>query len=290
MNMSSCHLYAFLTVVLWSTSYVATKIIVASFSPGPVAVLRCIAAAAALAAVAAALKKLRPPKMRDLPIFLVSSLCGLGIYFPVFNYGMTMVGPTTSCVIISLTPVLAAVLASVFFKEHLTPAGWLAIAVSFCGILLMTLWDGTMNINAGVLWTLLAAVLFSVHNVLQRLLLRTYDARTITFYNFFIAVLTLLPFLPRGVSEAEAAPSAHLLVLAYLGVICSACAFLLWMKALVLAPKTSYVTNYMFITPFLALLLELAVLGQWPDAGAILGGLVILAGLALFAVAGKRKK
>ncbi len=285
---STCHIYALITVLIWSVSYVGTKIAGASFSSGAMGAVRSWSAVVVLMAFAAALR-LAPPRPRDWPLFIASGVTGIGLYLIAFNSGMASIGPTTSCVIIALSPVIAAVLASFFFREHLTPVGWIAIGTAFCGILLMALWEGTMNINVGIVWTALAAVLFAVYNLLQRLLARRgYEARVITAYSFVVGAVFLLPYLFQAVPQVRAAPLSHTAVVLLLGVFPSAVAYFLWAKALAAAPKTSYVTNYMFVTPFASLVMELAILRQWPDTGAVLGGILILGSLVLFALAGKR--
>ncbi len=286
---SMCHVYAFITILIWSTAYVGTKIVAGTFSSGSIAVMRCLSASVVLLLAAAALR-LPAPKKRDLPWFALSALSGISLYLYCFSRGMTSIGPTTSCVLIALTPVITAVLAFLLFGERLSPIGWLAIGAAFCGVLLMALWEGTMNINIGVFWTALAALLFAVYNLMQRTLSRRgYEPRGITAYSFAIGSVFLLPYLFEAVPQVLAAPLWHTVVVALMGVFPSAVAYFLWVKALSLAPKTSYVTNYMFLTPFASLALELAFLRQWPDTGAVLGGILILASLVLFAVAGKKE-
>lgn len=283
-----CHFYALLTVLIWSTAYIGTPVVSASYSAGALGLLRCLSAAAALAAITLALRLPRP-RARDLPFFALSGLTGMALYLVLFNSGFATIGPTTSCVIVALSPVLSALLAAALFRERLTPLGWFAIGAAFCGILLMALWEGTMRINIGVVWTALAALSFAVYNLLQRKLGRGYDPRVITAYSFAAGAVFLLPYLFQAARQMRAAPPNHTLVVLFLGVFPSAIAYLLWVKALAIAPKTSYVTNYMFVTPFASLVLELWILRQWPDMGAVLGGIVILASLALFAAAGKRQ-
>lgn len=286
---SLAHLYAFITVAIWSTAYVGTKIASASFSPGGLGVLRIFAATGVLIAVAAA-RKLAPPRLRDWPAFALTGLCGIALYQLLFTKGFADIGPTTSCVIIAASPVFSAVLAYFVFRERLSAWGWASIALAFCGILVMALWDGSMTVNLGVVWTALASILFAVSNLLQRGLSRSYGSLAVNAYGFIAAALLLSPFLPDAVREMRVAPASHTAIVVLLGVFCSAIAFLFWVKALSLAVKTSYVTNYMFVTPFLSTVLELVVLRQWPDAGTILGGAIIMASLVIFALAGKYEK
>jgi drug/metabolite transporter (DMT)-like permease len=198
--------------------------------------------------------------------------------------------PTTSCIIISTSPIITAFLAQAVFGERPGRAGWLGIGTAFAGILIITLWDGELLVSGGVVWMLAAAVLISLYNVLQRGLGRYFGPLEITAYSFFAGTLLLLPFLPGAVEEVRTATFNHTALVCFLGICPSALAYLSWAKALALAPKTGNVSNYMFLTPFLALLLEYFVTGELPGSGTFVGGAVILAGLAFFVVAGKGQR
>jgi len=92
----------------------------------------------------------------------------------------------------------------------------------------------------------------------------------------------LLVFLPSAIRDLQTAPPSAILTILYLGIFPSAIGFLLWTKALSMANQMSEVTNFMFITPLLATVLEFAISGELPDPGTMIGGMVILAGLLLF--------
>ena len=62
-----------------------------------------------------------------------------------------------------------------------------------------------------------------------------------------------------------------------------------WTKAFAKAKQTSQVSNYMFVTPFLASLLGFLLAGEVPDRATLVGGAIILAGLLLFNFGGSLK-
>lgn len=273
--------YALMTVVFWSSAYVFTKVALACFSVPSLAFLRCAVASFCLGCVLG-MKKTRFPGVAVLPRFVLSGAVGFALYIVAFNKGATLLNATTSCIIISTSPIITALLARVCYGERLRRSGWVAIITAFCGICVMTLWDGSFSASWGILWTVVAAVLISVYNILQRSLAPQFGALTVTAWSFFAGTILLLPFLPAAMSELQGAPTEHIFLVCFLGVCPSAAAYLLWAKALSTAPRTSVVTNYMFLTPFLALLLEYAVTGAVPGAGTFIGGALILASLALF--------
>jgi drug/metabolite transporter (DMT)-like permease len=73
-----------------------------------------------------------------------------------------------------------------------------------------------------------------------------------------------------------------------LGVFSSTVAFIAWSKAFAKAKDTSSVSNYMFVTPFLASVLGVVIGGETIAPSTVLGGLIILAGLLLFNLSGRR--
>lgn len=281
-------LYAFSTVFLWSTAYVFTKLALLSFSPSVLGLLRCLVGTACLMLVVGA-KGLAWPERKALPGFIFSGAVGFALYLIVFNTGSALLNATTSCIIISTSPLITALLAVFVFRERMGAFRWLTILLAFSGVVIMCLWDGEFAISEGLLWMLGAAFLISSYNIAQRWLGRRYAPLQITAYSFFFGTVLLLGFLPKALEQVPAAPWPQIGLVCFLGVFPSALAYLFWSKALALAPKTSQVTNYMFVTPFLALGLEYIVMGALPGSGTFVGGAVVLLGLALFFAAGKRE-
>ena len=286
-NLFMSQIYAFLTVFLWSSAYVFTKIALESFSFASLALLRCGVASLCLGAVLAVRKK--PfPGLTSLPWFAVSGATGFALYILVFNMGSVSLNPTTSCVIISTSPIITALLAQLFFKEDLGPLRWVALVLAFCGILVMTLWDGSFSISDGTVWMLAAAICISAYNIMQRLLAKRFEPLTITAYSFFAGTLLLAPFTPGAVEQLGSAPASHLWLVIFLGACPSALAYVLWTKALSIAPTTGNVSNYMFMTPFMALLLEYGVTDNLPGFATFAGGGIIMASLGIFIWASRR--
>lgn len=284
----SCHAYALVTVFLWSSAYVFTKVALSHFSVSALGLLRCGIAAAVLLLYLFAWRT-GLPRLRDWPWFFLSGATGFALYLLFFNQGMRSLGPTESCIIISTSPIITAALARAAFREKLTLAGWAAIGGAFGGILLMTLWNSSMRLSWGIIWMLLAAVSISAYNCIQRYLSDRYAPVYITACSFACGVIPLLYLLPETALQVSAAPVSQIALVVYLGIFPSALAYLCWAKALAKAEKTSMVANYMFLTPLLALLLEYLVLGRWPGAGTFVGGTVILCSLALFVSSSKKK-
>lgn len=285
----SFHFYGFVAVAFWSTSYVFTKLIVDAYTPSSLAFLRILVACIVMAGILAIGRTPVPPK-RELHRFVLPGLLGFSIFYYCFNKGTTLTNPTTVVIAIATASVFTPVMARIFCGERLRPAGWLAIFLAFAGICIMTLWDGAMQLNLGVVWCTGAAICLAIYNLLQRSLSRSYSPLVINAYSFFAAIVPMVVFAPAAAKEVAAAPLWMTLIVVFVGVFPSAISYLAWVKSLAIAPKTSYTTNYMFLTPLLTAILEFALMRQFPDAPTIIGGVIILGSLALFAFVGKSGK
>lgn len=277
----SFHPYAMVTILFWSLAYVLTRLALQYFTALSLGFLRYAVASAALVVVCL-VRRIPLPRLRDVPWFVASGAAGFFLYMIAFNTGTVYVTAATSSVVIASVPVFTALLASVVFKEKLARHQWAAIAVEFAGILVLTLYGSSFSVNMGVLWLLLAAVLLSLYNLLQRRLTRTYSALQASTYSIFIGTLLLAVFAPKVVGEAAAAPPMQLVYVLMMGVFSSALAYIAWAKAFELAPRTSLVSNYMFFTPFITGILGFLLAGEMPEASTWIGGLFIIGGSILF--------
>jgi drug/metabolite transporter (DMT)-like permease len=283
------HPYAIIAIVLWALAYVVTRLALRHFSVFSLGALRHVAASMALL-IAVPLLKIRPPNKKDWGWFLLSGATGFGVYTVIFNKGIETINAATSSTVISTVPIFAALFAVFIYKERLKPLQWLSIAAGFTGVAVLALLggEGGLSLNEGIIWSLGAAFIIAFYNLIQRRLTKTYTPMQATAYSIFLGTLMLLVFLPGSVEEAAAAPAEQIVYVLFLGIFPSAVGFFCWSKALAVADKTSSVTNYMFVTPFLTAVLGFYMAGEHVDAATIAGGGIVILSLVLYKVAERR--
>jgi drug/metabolite transporter (DMT)-like permease len=277
----SFHTYAIITDLFWSSAFVFTRLALRYISPFSLGFLRYLAASLALIAVLAAIR-IKPPEKKDWPLFITAGLPGFALYVTAFNIGSVTVPAATGNVIISFVPVLTALLALFFYKEKLAGLQWLAIGVQFIGIVILSLYDGVFTANFGFVWLLIASVLVSVYNLLQRKLVRKYPAFVSTSYSILAGTVFLFVFAPAAVSEMQTAPFNVWLYVIFLGVFSGAVAYVCWSKAFEKAEKTSQVSNYLFVGPLLTSVLGFFIAGEIPSAATLTGGAIVILGAVMF--------
>lgn len=272
---------AFSTVMLWSTGFVFTRIAVRHIAPLPLGLLRYGFAAIVLIIIGF-VKRIGFPRLRDVPQFIGLGALGFALYQILFNIAMTTISAATASVVTATVPVLAALFATILFKEHLGSIGWIAVVVEFSGILMLTLWEREVSIGWGLAWMLAAAVSFAAYNLIQRFSTKKYTPLQSTVYSIVASTLLLMPFLPEAVQTLATAPWQPIAAVVFMGIFPSAIGFLLWTRALSIAHHIGDVTNFMFVTPLLSTFLEILLIGDVPDTGTIVGGATILFGVILF--------
>ena len=283
---NSFHIFALITIVFWSLPNVFTRLAMQHFTAPSLAFLRFLIASLILLVIVL-VAHIKPPRLRDLPQFIVGGLVGFGIYMIVFNLGQSMVGSAMGSVIIATVPVVTALLALRFFHERLLAHQWVAIAIEFLGVLVLTLLEGVVALNAGVFWLLFAVVLFAVYNLIQRHITREYTGLQASIYCIFFGTLFLAVFAPQAFGELSTAPPEQWLYLLILAIGPGAISYVAWAVALSKSKNTAQVTNYMFLTPFLAAIVGFLVAGEIPNFATFFGGGIILIGVALFNFGGK---
>lgn len=275
------HFYAIITIIFWALAFVFTKLTLQYFDVYSLSFLRYFSASLTLI-VMIFFMKINKPKKEDFLIYLFSGTIGFSIYVILFTKGTGMVSSATGSIVIAMVPVFTALFSSIFYNEKLKTYQWFAIGIEFIGILVLTLMNGIFSINEGVLWLLLAALCLATYNLLQRKLTKKYTAIEASTYSIFIGTVFLFIFAPRAIQKTIVAPIEQLVYVSILGIFSSALAYIFWAKAISLAEKTTYVSNYMFVTPFLTTILGFIMMGEVPDYSTILGGIIILTGLFLF--------
>lgn len=283
------HVFALTTILFWSLAYVLTRMALKYFSAFPLGLLRYAAASVAMLVFVLAMK-IKAPKKEDWIWVLLSGFFGFFLYMISFNKGCETATASTSSVVIATVPAITAVLARVFFGEKLALHQWIATAVELSGVVCMTLLGRIFSLNTGLVWLILAALSLSAYNILQRKLTKSNTGLQSSAFSIFAGTLMLCIFLPSTTKEAAAAPGIAFVYVIILGVFSSAAAYACWTQALKTAKKTTSVSNYMFITPFLTTLLGFLLAKETPDMTTIIGGSVILLGAMLFNFGGILRK
>lgn len=271
------------TLLLWASAFVAIRHLGDDFSPGALSLGRLLVGAACLAAVALP-RGLARPAGRDLLGIVLIGVLWFGVYNVALNAGERRVDAGTAAMLIQVSPVLIAVLATVALAEPFTRTLGAGLALAFSGVAVIALAGQQPGVSGhdvvGVGLCLLSAVVYSVSVVMQKPIMARVPAVQVTWLACTVGAIACLPFAPALVREVGAAPASSVGWLVYLGVFPTAIAFTTYAVALRQMSASSLgVTTY--LVPPITIVLGWAFLGETPPALAYLGGVVALLGVAV---------
>jgi drug/metabolite transporter (DMT)-like permease len=276
------------TLVLWSSAFVAIRHLGRTFSPGALSLGRLLVGALALGAVLAVRGSGRPgprlPGRRHWPGLVAIGLLWFGLYNVALNAGERRVDAGTAAMLIQLSPVLIAVLAAVFLHERATAMLGVGLLVAFGGVVLISLAtsgpDGADRDPLGVALCLVAAAAYAVSLILQKSLVGRLSALQVTWAACTVGALACLPFAADLVHDARSASLADVGWVVYLGLFPTAIAFTTYAFALThMSAGNLSVTTY--LVPPITVLMGWALLSETPPAMAYVGGALCLLGVAL---------
>lgn len=269
---------AFITLLFWSSSFLATKLVLKTLDSMTLAILRYTIAAIILI-ILAVVKKFKFPEIKDLPLIVLSGLSGFSLYMICFNLGVSSLTSATASVIIACSPILTSILSSIFLNEKVSKKAWAFIFVSFIGILILTLWEGVFSLNFGVVWMFLSALLTAIYNITQKKLLQKFTAMEATSYSMIAGGIVLLIYSPKTITKFLTIDLKTFLIVFYIAFFVGIVGYMLWTKALELADTTGEVANFIFLNPLFATILGIIFLNEKITIPTLVGGALILIGI-----------
>ena len=272
---------AFLAVFLWASAFPATRYALQYYSPVSLMVLRFGAASITLGIIGL-LKRIKLPRLKDLPLFAASGLSGVFLYSYLFNTGSVSVSAGVSSFIIASSPVFTMVLTMVFLKEAIRPRCWIGILISCLGLAAVTLTQSSdFSFSMGLLLVIGAAVSSGVYSAIMRSVTKKYTAFEATTYTIIAGTLGTLLFLPTAINEVPGSNITVNLIVILMGIFPAAVAYLAWSYALSKAKKTTHVIVFSYLIPFISALIAYIWLRETLSLFTLAGGLIIIGGMVL---------
>lgn len=280
---------ALLLVVLWGVNFVVIKWGLRGVSPFVLGALRFT-----LAAVPAVFL-LRPPKV-PLRLYwgygLTSGLGQFAFLFVAIKVGM----PAGMASLVAQSQALFTVLlAAVFCHERPQGVQLVGMVLAAAGLAVIGAAQGVAMPIAGFVLTLCAALCWAVGNLASRALARHGPVNVLAFV-VWSSLIPPLPFLglacliegPRSVGASLSAMDVRSwLAVAYLAFVATLAGYGLWNR-LLRTYAASLVVPFTLLIPVVGLLASFVAFGERLSVAQALGGLLVIAGLAVPMLAGLR--
>ena len=293
------HLVAFVVVAIWGSTFVSTKmLLLAGLTPAQIFTLRFIIAYVLLLVYSLVMQKSRGKSFllfskcwQDEVLMFALGITGGTLYFLTENSAMNYTTTTNTSLIVSLSPLVASFLISLFFRSlRLTRVQALGSLMAALGVVVVVL-NGHFVLHLSPLGDSLAfgaALCWGFYSMLMIPANLKYDTIFVTRKVFIYGLLAMIPYFllfPEesqifNFSTLQSFNSSILLNLLFLGCVASMLCFLAWNWVL---KKLGAVvaTNYVYFNPVTTILFAWAILSEQITIYFLLGTALILLGMFL---------
>jgi len=272
---------AAVTVVLWASAFVAIRSAGGHFAPGALAFGRLLVASLALGVVWLLRGGGWPPRAAW-PGILGSGVLWFGLYMITLNWGEREVDAGTAAMVVTIGPILIALLGGWLLREGFPRRLGAGMAVSLAGAIVVGISEsgGGRTSIIGVVLCVAAAVCYAAGVVFQKPALGYASAVQVTAFGCFAGTVACLPFAGQFASQLSSAPVGATLNVVYLGLFPTTLGFTTWAYALARTTSGKMgATTY--AVPGLVVVMSWLILGQVPRWLTMAGGALCLAGVAI---------
>ena len=283
------HLVAFLTVAIWGTTFVWTKLLIINgLSPAQIFTLRFVIAYVLLLGFSLwrGRHKWFSDSWRDELTMLGLGLTGGSMYFLTENESLRFTTATNTSLILCSCPLFAMLIIALFYKsERFSARQILGSVVALAGMAVVVL-NGHFILHLSPLGDTLAfsaCLCWALYTLLMKPVMGRYPAMFITRKVFFYGILTILPyyvFVPDMPSLDVLLRPAVMWNLLFLGSVASMLCYLTWswcMKGL----GAVVCTNWVYVNPITTIVAAWLILGEQITTYFLMGSVLIIAGMYL---------
>ncbi len=279
-------------VAVWGVAFSGIKVLLDDIGPYSLTWARLVLAATAYSVVLPFLPK-RESKREpgDVTRLVLLGVFGAAGYHLAVNWGEQYVSAGLASLLVACMPAMVAVLAAIFLKEHLSRRGIAGLVIAFAGVGVLALsGEGALETRsiAGVLVTLLAPISWSIYTILSKPLAARYDGVRLNVVGAWVGVGVVLPFAAADLHELSRLDAGGWLWMLYLGSFSTAGSYVVYAWALRRLPAT-VVASFVQLVPGTSLLSAWIILDEVPAPTAFLGGALVVLGVALLQIRGRKR-
>ncbi len=280
------HLVAFLTVAIWGTTFVATKVLMLNgLSPAQIFTLRFVVAYVLMLAFNH--RRLFAHTWRDELKMLLLGITGGSLYFLSENEAMNFTTTTNTSLIVCSCPLFAILLVRLVYRNssRIRLLQLLGSLLAFVGMVVVVL-NGRFVLHlspVGDALAFTACLCWAVYSLLMKSVSGSYSAAFITRKVFFYGVLTILPYYAFMPSLPDLSVFARPQVvgnLLFLGCLASMVCFLTW-NWVISKLGAVKATNWVYFNPITTMLFAAWVLNETITPYFLVGAVCILVGMYL---------
>ena len=279
------HIAAFLTILIWGTTFISTKVLLISFEPVEILFIRFMIGYFALWCVCPRRLKVRMRKQEW--YFAAAGLCGVTLYYLFENIALTYTLASNVGVIISIAPFFTVIFSCLFLHDRRPNIRFFAgFLIALAGIFLIS-FGGEKNLQlnpVGDLLAVIAAMIWAAFSTITKKIsgfgYNTIQTTRRTFFYGLIFMVPALLLMDFHIELQQFASLKNVLNLLFLGFGASALCFVTWNLAVKIlgSVKTSV---YIYMVPVITAVTSALILHEKLTRTIVSGIVLTLIGLFL---------
>jgi len=274
-----------LTMMIWGVTPVFLRSLSVGLGPADALVIRYVPIALICLVILAVTGKWRIARA-DWPRLLVISLVGLFGYSAASAYGFATIPAGIGGLIYATQPLFIVLLAVVLLGEKLTLYILSGLILAIAGTVLLVWDDLAANTTAqpylvGMLLLLFACCAWAFYSVPGKVIIQRYGTLSIAPMTLVIGTIPMLALAsPATIDTLHAMTSRQWLELLFLAGCSTFTAMFTWTYATARLPAST-MGPFLYLIPVIAVCAGALILGETVTLSTVLGGLLILAGVAI---------
>lgn len=276
------NLLALMTVLIWATTFISSKILLNTFTPLEVMFYRFVIAYFLLLIIHPKFHKIE--SLKEEAMFLLSGITGGSLYFLTENTAVKISQVSNVSLIVATAPIITAFLAHFFTKgERLNRNLILGFLIAISGVFLV-IFNGNFMLKLNPLGDILAlgaAISWAVYSITTKKFGSKYNHLYLTRKIFFYALLTMIPFLftsEFNFDMNKLLTFNSLSNLLFLGIVASSLCYVVWNFTV---DKLGVIktNNYIYLIPAITLIFSVLILNEKITLYSGLGAVLIFLGV-----------
>ena len=278
------HLLALLTVIIWGTTFVATKVLL-QHGLGPIDIMFYRFLLAYFCLLVISHKRLWADNWKDEGMLMLAGLTGGTLYFIAENTAIGISQASNVALLVCTTPIFTALLTHFIYKEPLRKNMMIGSIIALIGVGLVVFSGSViLKINPlGDFLSIMASLMWAVYCLILKPLGNRYPTIFITRKVFLYSILSLLVYFlfdPLCMQADVLLQPVVMYNLLFLGIVASMLCFIAWNTA-VKALGPSHTANYIYIQPMSTLVLSSIILSEIITLTSLIGAVCIIGGIYL---------
>ncbi len=273
-------------VLLWSTVATAFKLTLAEFTPIQMLTIASIVSALALTVICAVRGKLASILSTFVSnpwYYLLLGLINPLAYYLILFKAYDLLPASQAQAINYSWAITLTLMAALFLGQKIRKQDWVACSLSYFGVIVIATKGDILGLNfespLGVGLALLSTLLWAGYWILNAK--NKADPIVAVLLGFLVAIPFAIGIsIYEGTSWQQISPQGWLAV-TYVGLFEMGVTFVLWLSALKLTQNTARISNLIFASPFVSLILLATIIGEEIHPTTLIGLVLIISGLVI---------